>query len=207
MTMTGDQTPRMVVGLTGGIGSGKSAATHIFSSLGVDVIDADVMARLVVEAGSPALHAIAAHFGSGILQDDGQLNRSALRHRIFSDADEKTWLEQLLHPLIRQKIEEHLRSATSSYVILSSPLLLETGQDSLTDRILVIDAPEKSQIERTRLRDSTTADAVEAIMGAQWSRARRLSRADDVIVNDSDLTKLEREVRKMHERYCRELSK
>lgn len=197
----------MVVGLTGGIGSGKSAATHIFSSLGVDIVDADVIARLVVEAGSPALHAIAAHFGATILQEDGQLNRAALRHKIFSDAGEKAWLEQLLHPLIRQRIEDHLRSATSQYVILSSPLLLETGQDALTDRVLVIDAPKESQIARTRLRDNTTADAVEAIMGSQWSREKRLSKADDVIVNDGDIANLEREVRKMHERYSRGLSK
>lgn len=197
----------MVVGLTGGIGSGKSAAAHIFSSLGVDVIDADVMARLVVAAGSPALRAIHEHFGLDILQDDGQLNRAALRHTIFSNAEEKAWLEQLLHPLIRQKIEEHLQSATSDYVILSSPLLLETGQDALTDRVLVIDAPEQSQIERTRARDNTTVNAVEAIMKSQWSRERRLSKADDVIVNDGDLANLEREVRKTHERYCRELTK
>lgn len=205
--MTTKSSRRTVIGLTGGIGSGKSAATHIFASLGVEIVDADVVARTVVEPGSTALHEITLHFGPGILLDDGQLNRSALRHIIFSDAAEKVWLENLLHPLIREEINKRLRSAKSDYVILSSPLLLETGQDASTDRVLVIDAEEKMQIERTRARDNTSADAVEAIMGTQWSRARRLSRADDVIVNDGDLTHLEREVRKLHEHYCREYTK
>ncbi len=199
--MAGKRVPRMVVGLTGGIGSGKSAATHIFSSLGVDIVDSDVIARMVVEPGSPALQIIAKHFDPSILQDDGQLNRSALRHRIFSNAEEKAWLEKLLHPLIRQETELLLRSANSDYVILSSPLLLETGQDALTDRVLVIDSPEHQQIARTRLRDNTSTDAVEAIMATQWSRERRLRRADDVIVNDGDLANLESEIRKLHERY------
>ncbi|MDP1932693.1 MAG: dephospho-CoA kinase [Gammaproteobacteria bacterium] len=199
--------PRMVVGLTGGIGSGKSAATHIFSSLGVNIVDSDVVAREVVETGSPALQAIAEHFGPDVLQDDGQLNRAVLRNRIFSNADEKLWLEKLLHPLIRLETEKQLRSAQSDYVILSSPLLLETGQDVLTDRVLVIDAPELLQIERARLRDNTSTNAIEAIMASQWSRERRLRCADDIIVNDSDIANLEREIRKLHDHYCKDISK
>ena len=194
--------PHLIIGLTGGIGSGKSAATHFFSDFGIEVIDADVMARVVVERGKPALHSIEEHFGREILCADGSLDRSALRQRVFADHTERLWLEGLLHPLIRQEIERRLHSSRSLYAILSSPLLLDTGLDSLTDRVLVIDAPETLQIERTRLRDNTSSDAVATIIASQWNRNQRLARADDVILNDSKLEQLRDRVRAMHETYC-----
>ncbi|MES3007825.1 MAG: dephospho-CoA kinase [Pseudomonadota bacterium] len=194
--------PHLIVGLTGGIGSGKSAATQFFADLGVDIVDADVIARVVVEAGRPALQTIVDHFGQEILHTDGSLNRSVLRERIFSNPAERQWLEALLHPLIRQEITQQLHNASSLYVILSSPLLLETGQDTLTDRVLLIDAPEALQLARTRQRDNTTEEAVTAIMATQWSRAQRQARADDVILNDGDLPHLKNEVHALHETYC-----
>lgn len=192
---------RLIVGLTGGIGSGKSAATRIFQALGVDVVDADVMARKVVEPGTPALQWIAEHFGQQILKPDGSLDRAALRQRVFANPIERQWLESLLHPLIRKEIVQRLRAAGSAYAILSSPLLLETGQDALTDRVLLIDTPEAQQIERTRLRDGTSPEDVAAIMATQWSRSQRLVRADDVILNDGDLSQLESKVRALHQSY------
>lgn len=192
---------RLIVGLTGGIGSGKSAATRIFQALGVDVVDADVMARKVVEPGTPALQWIAEHFGQQILKPDGSLDRAALRQRVFATPIERQWLESLLHPLIRKEIVQRLRAAGSAYAILSSPLLLETGQDALTDRVLLIDTPEAQQIERTRLRDGTSPEDVAAIMATQWSRSQRLVRADDVILNDGDLSQLESKVRALHQSY------
>ncbi len=192
---------RLIIGLTGGIGSGKSAATQIFQALGIDVVDADLMARTVVEPGSPALQSIAEHFGQQILKPDGSLDRAALRQRIFAAPAERQWLENLLHPLIRKEIVQRLHKADSAYAILSSPLLLETGQDALTDRVLLIDAPEARQIERTCQRDGTSPEDVTAIMATQWTRSQRQERADDVILNDGDLHQLELKVRAMHQTY------
>ncbi len=192
---------RLIIGLTGGIGSGKSAATQIFQAMGIDVVDADLMARMVVEPGSPALQSIAEHFGQQILKPDGSLDRAALRQRIFAAPAERQWLENLLHPLIRKEIAQRLHKADSAYAILSSPLLLETGQDALTDRVLLIDAPEARQIERTCQRDGTSPEDVTAIMATQWTRSQRQERADDVILNDGDLHQLELKVRAMHQTY------
>lgn len=192
---------RLIIGLTGGIGSGKSAATQIFQALGIDVVDADLVARKVVEPGSPALQSIAEHFGQQILKPDGSLNRAALRQRIFAAPAERQWLENLLHPLIRKEIVQRLHKVDSAYAILSSPLLLETGEDALTDRVLLIDTPEARQIERTCQRDGTSPEDVTAIMATQWSRLQRQERADDVILNDGDLHQLELKVRAMHQTY------
>lgn len=192
---------RLVVGLTGGIGSGKSAASEHFAALGADVVDADRVSRQVVEPGSEALERIAAHFGRDILLPDGQLDRKALREIIFRDPAEKRWLESLLHPLIGREIARQLDQAGSDYVILESPLLLEGEQRRLTDRVLVIDVPEAIQIERTRQRDQTTEDAVRAIMDSQMPRRDRLAGADDVIRNDRDPTHLRREVETLHRKY------
>lgn len=194
--------PRLIIGVTGGIGSGKSAATGFFAAKGINVIDADVVAREVVMPGSEALAEIAAHFSEQILLPDGNLNRKAMRVRIFSDPEEKRWLESLLHPIIRNEIEQQLQRSNSPYVILSSPLLLETEQHRMTDRVLVIDTSEQQQILRTSARDDTSAGAVQAIMAAQLSRAQRLQRADDIIINDKDLAHLENEVNKLHKNYC-----
>jgi dephospho-CoA kinase len=190
-----------VLGLTGGIGSGKSAAAEHFIALGVHTVDADHAARWVVEPDRPALAQIAAHFGTQVLQADGQLDRTALRNRIFQHPEERRWLEALLHPLIRQEIISHLAKAESHYAILVSPLLVESGQHLLTQRVLVVDAPEQLQLERTMQRDSANAAQVQAILKAQASRAERLRHADDVLLNDRDINWLQAEVERLHRFY------
>lgn len=201
-----------VVGLTGGIGSGKSAATARLSAHGIDIVDADVIARQVVERGSEALALIAEHFGKGVLQEDGALDRAALRAKIFSDNAARHWLEALLHPLIRERIVHDLRQTSSPYCVLSSPLLLEAGQSSLVDSILLIDASEASQIQRTSERDKLDPQAVEAIIATQWSREKRQRHADHILLNEGSLADLEKEIDALHEEFlqqaamCRQLS-
>ncbi|WP_019410883.1 dephospho-CoA kinase [Pseudomonas psychrophila] len=190
-----------ILGLTGGIGSGKSAAAEHFAALGVHVVDADHAARWVVEPGRPALASIAQHFGDGVLQADGQLDRGALRSLIFRDPQQRLWLEALLHPLIREEIAHNLAQAQSPYAILVSPLLIESGQNATTQRVLVIDAPQALQIQRTLVRDNTSEAQVQAILNAQASREERLRHADDVLVNDTDLKTLKTEVERLHHFY------
>lgn len=190
-----------ILGLTGGIGSGKSAVAQHFIDLGVHLVDADHAARWVVEPGKPALAKIAEHFGPEVLQADGQLDRAALRKRIFADADERRWLEALLHPLIGQEISQYLARAESPYAILVSPLLVESGQRKLTQRILVVDAPEQLQVQRTMARDQSSSEQVQAILKAQASREERLRHADDVLLNDQDLPWLQAEVERLHAFY------
>ena len=190
-----------ILGLTGGIGSGKSAAAQHFVDLGVHLVDADHVARWVVEPGKPALEKIVEHFGSTMLQADGQLDRAALRSRIFADAEERRWLEALLHPLIGQEIIQYLARAQSPYAILVSPLLVESGQHKLTHRVLVVDAPEQLQIQRTMARDHSSDEHVQAILKAQASREERLSHANDVLLNDRDLHWLQSEVERLHAFY------
>ncbi|URN87690.1 MAG: dephospho-CoA kinase [Pseudomonas protegens] len=189
------------LGLTGGIGSGKSAAAQHFIDLGVHVIDADHAARWVVEPGRPALEQIARHFGQGVLQADGQLDRAALRRLIFEVPEQRRWLEALLHPLIAEEIVSHLARAESPYAILVSPLLIESGQSRMTQRILVIDVPQQLQIERTLQRDQISEQQVQAILQAQASREERLRHADDVLVNDRDHAWLRSEVERLHHFY------
>lgn len=190
-----------VLGVTGGIGSGKTAATNAFQELGIKVVDADLAARVVVEKGRPALAEIEKRFGSDILLGDGNLDRAALRKIVFEQPEERKWLESLTHPLIRNEIINGLQSATSPYAILSSPLLIESGQYQLVKRVLVIDVPEETQIARTCERDSNPEEQVKSIIAAQISRQDRLEKADDVILNDQDLTYLQNEVAKLHEVY------
>ena len=190
-----------ILGLTGGIGSGKSAAAEHFAALGVHVVDADHAARWVVEPGRPALSQIAEHFGEQVLQADGQLNRGALRALIFSDPEQRRWLEALLHPLIREEIANNLAQAQSPYAILVSPLLIESGQHTTTQRVLVIDVPQALQIQRTLKRDNTSEEQVHAILKAQASREDRLRHADDVLTNDRDLEALKTEVERLHHFY------
>jgi len=191
-----------VIGITGGIGSGKTAATDRFASHGVDVVDADLMSREVVKPGKPALVAIASRFGaSNILLEDGSLDRRQLRHIIFSDPQEKRWLESLLHPLIRDEIVQRLQRCKPPYCLLSSPLLLETDQRTLCDRVLLIDAPEQLQLARTQERDNTSEDAVKSIMSNQFTRQQRLSAADDIILNNSTLEALYAAVDEQHTKY------
>ncbi|MFO2464699.1 dephospho-CoA kinase [Pseudomonas sp. 15FMM2] len=199
--MTTSTVTPWVLGLTGGIGSGKSAAAQHFIDLGVDLIDADHAARWVVEPGRPALASIVEHFGAEILLPDGQLDRAALRKRIFQVPDERRWLEALLHPLIGDEIRSHLARARSPYAILVSPLLIESGQNRMTQRILVIDVPQSLQIQRTLQRDGISEEQVQAILKAQSSREERLNHADDVLVNDRDLAWLHSEVERLHHFY------
>lgn len=190
-----------VIGLTGGIGSGKTAVSDYFAQLGITVVDADVAARVVVEKGRPALTQIAEHFGSHILQPDGTLDRAQLRAEVFKDPAERQWLEGLLHPLIRQEIKDGLHNATSPYALLVSPLLVESGQSKLTQRVLVVDVPKELQLQRTINRDNNSPEQVKAIMAAQASRQQRLASADDVIVNDGTLEQLHQQVDALHVKY------
>lgn len=190
-----------VVGITGGIGSGKTAATDRFAALGIAIVDADIASRIVVEPGSPALQKIAEHFGAQILLSDGSLDRAALRKTIFAEPAEKVWLEQLLHPLIGAEIQRQLRNAQSPYVIFVSPLMTESSQHELCDRILVIDAPEEMQLQRTIQRDNNDAAQVQRIIASQTSRQNRLRYADDIIENTGSLESLTQHVKTLHERY------
>lgn len=190
-----------VVGVTGGIGSGKTAATERFAALGITIVDADIASRIVVEPGSAALIKIAKHFGPDILLTDGSLNRAALRKIIFDDLSEKNWLEQLLHPLIGQEIQRQLQTAKSTYVILVSPLLIESKQSKLCNRVLVVDAPEETQLHRTVLRDNNDTAQVQRIIASQASRQYRLQHADDVIQNNGSFEHLSQQVAELHTRY------
>ncbi len=189
------------IGLTGGIGSGKSAATATFQSLGITVIDADIVARQVVEPNNPALSAIVDHFGPTILNPSQSLDRKSLRQIIFSNPDEKHWLESLLHPLIRDSIIQQLSSSLSPYTILSSPLLFETNQHELVDRTLLIDAPVALQLQRACSRDDTDEEQIRSIIDQQMSRQCKTEKADDIILNNEDLQSLQRLVLKQHNIY------
>ena len=190
-----------VIGLTGGIGSGKSTVASIFVNLGIEVINADQLARDVVEPGSPALVTIVERYGEYILQEDGSLNRSQLREIVFADANEREWLEQLTHPLIAQLIKDQLRAVSSPYAILESPLLIETDQKELVDRILVIDIVEETQLQRTLARDDSTEATIKAIVNSQIPREQRLEAADDIVDNSAKFEATEREVLRLHDQY------
>lgn len=190
-----------VIGVTGGIGSGKSSVMRAFQAKAIEAVDADDMARVVVEPGQPALNVIAEHFGPDILTPEGTLNRPALRTIIFSDPDAKTWLEALLHPLINRELRSRLAAAQGPYALLVSPLLFETGQDKLVDRILVVDVPESVQLARASARDGADPEQIRRIMASQMSREERLRRADDVLDNSGDLADLERRVGELHGKY------
>lgn len=199
--MSATKSKALRIGVTGGIGSGKSAVTKMLEARGVLVVDADVIARLVVEPGTPALSHIAEHFGHTILQPDGTLDRAALRAKVFQDESERKWLESLLHPLIRTEIVRQLDLSETPYSVLSSPLLFETRQNILVDKVLLIDASEALQIERTQQRDNIDAIAVGAIIASQWPRAQRQAKADYIIDNDGTLRELEEAVEKMHQQF------
>jgi dephospho-CoA kinase len=190
-----------IVGLTGGIGSGKTTVANLFHDLGVQSVDADLVARDVVMPGETALVAITEHFGHGILQQDGQLDRAALRARIFADETEKQWLNQLLHPLIRQRLLQQLADCTSGYALLIAPLLLENKLQTYTDRVLVVDVPPELQLSRTIQRDGVPAEQVQNILNSQLSRPERLQGADDVLLNTVPLSQLQAQIQQLHQRY------
>ena len=187
-----------VVGITGGIGSGKSAVTDYLETRGITVVDADKVARVVVEPGTPALNAIAEHFGTDILLTDGGLDRAALRKIVFDNPDERKVLEGITHPRIRDEIARQLSEASSPYVVLSSPLLLESGQSTFADYVVVVDVPEEVQLRRTMARDDNSEALVKQIMAAQLDRKTRLSRADTSVTNDGSLEALYERVEKLH---------
>lgn len=192
-----------VLGLTGGIGCGKTAVSNMLEALGICVVDADIIARQVVEPGSEGLKAIVAHFGAGILLVDGNLNRSALRELVFSNTEHKNWLNTLLHPLIRQQIITDLNNATSPYVVLVAPLLFENGLDKYCNRTLLIDVPKNVQIERTVKRDNISLEQVNSIIAAQMSREQKQQQADDILNNDRSLTLVKHDLIALHKGYLK----
>ena len=189
------------VGLTGGIASGKSRVAEFFAALGVPVIDSDVIAREIVAPGSEGLAAIVRRFGPSVLRTDGQLDRRALRELVFADPAARGDLEAITHPLIRSRMHELNAEARGPYVINEIPLLAETGGRRDLDRVLVVDCPEALQVARVMARDHVDEAAARAVIAAQAPRSARLAIADDVIVNEGDLTTLEAAVRALHERY------
>jgi dephospho-CoA kinase len=194
------------VALTGGIASGKTTVATLFAARGVPLIDTDVIAREVVAPGQPALDAVVAAFGSGLLGTQGQLDRRRLRDLIFSDATARARLEAILHPAIRAEMERQSRAAAGHgpYQILVIPLLAEGGRRDHVDRVLVVDAPETLQIERLMARDAVTREQATAALQAQASREARLALADDVVVNTGNMAELERQVAALHEAYRRQ---
>lgn len=178
------------VGITGGIGSGKTALTDWLAGKGIVIVDADLASRTIVAPGQPALREIVDTFGSEYLQHDGQLDRAALRTLVFSDEEKRRQLERITHPRIREELARQMDSADSTYVVLSSPLLLESGQSTMVDLSVVVDVPEDTQIQRTMARDHNSRELVEGIMAAQLDRDTRLSRADIVIDNSGSLEAL-----------------
>lgn len=192
---------KFVVGLTGGIGSGKSTVADMFTALGVNVINADTLARKVVEPDQPALHSIAARFGDNILQTGGSLDRAALRKIIFSEPEHKDWLESLLHPLINNLLLVQIQESKSAYCILESPLLLETEQHQLVNRVLVIDVQEETQLSRAISRDGSDEAVIRGIIESQISRKERIQAADDIIDNEQSLGQLQSKVEALHKHY------
>lgn len=189
------------VALTGGIGSGKSTVADEFAHLGVTVIDADIIARQVVEPGTPALLAIAERFGPQMINDDGSLNRRRLRERIFAHSEDKAWLNALLHPLIQQETRRQMQASTSPYLLWVVPLLVENRLTDKADRILVVDVPRETQIERTIRRDGVSREHAEHILAAQATREQRLAAADDVIENMGSADAVASHVARLHDKY------
>ncbi|WP_369311940.1 dephospho-CoA kinase [Providencia rettgeri] len=190
-----------IVALTGGIGSGKTTIANEFAKLGVPLVDADVISRQVVEPNTPALEAIRSHFGNKIISLDGTLNRGLLREIIFSNPDEKKWLNALLHPLIQQETQKQLNQANYPYVLWVVPLLIENNNSHLANRVLVVDVTPEEQIQRTIKRDNISLEQIRNILEAQASREKRLSYADDIITNYTKDTDIQDKVANLHKQY------
>ncbi|MEZ8021745.1 dephospho-CoA kinase [Vibrio sp. 1F255] len=192
----------IIIGLSGGIASGKTTVANLFNEhFNIDIVDADIVAREVVALGSDGLKQITEHFGKSILLDDGTLNRSRLRELIFSDPKEKQWLNDLLHPMIRDKIDSDLSKVTSPYALLVAPLLVENQMQGMADRVLIVDVPTEVQIERTMSRDNVSKEQVAAILKSQASREQRLAVADDVIKNHTKNQELLPQITDLHQKY------
>ncbi len=191
----------LIIGLTGGIGSGKSSVSRVFASLGISVIDADSVARDIVKPGMPALSRIAQEFGPDAIGTDKQLDRQYLRDLVFEDEPARRRLEAIMHPLIRTEMFRRARDITSAYGVFEIPLLVETRQMDIVDRVLVVDCPEELQIERIKQRDQLPEDQIRAIMSAQATRHQRRNQADDIIVNDTSTELLEKHVQELHRKY------
>lgn len=193
--------PVFTVGLTGGIASGKSLAADAFISLGVPVLDADAVARDVVQPGTAALEQIAKTFGADYLQQDGLLNRAKLRQRVFNHPADLKKLEAITHADIRERLRAWRDAQTAIYCVLSVPILIESGMDALVDRILVVDAPVETQLQRLTQRDGVSAALAQQMLAAQTSREQRLQRAHDVIENGGSKSQLQAAVLKLHHFY------
>ncbi len=191
----------LIIGLTGGIGSGKSVASDKFKSLGITIVDADVASRTVVEPGKPALKEIQDHFGSGIITAEGKLDRNKLREIIATDAEERKWLESVLHPKIGEQITKEISESTSVYTLFVAPLLLETNSQEMCSRVVVVDVPKDVQIQRTAKRDKVSSNQVEQMVAAQMKREKRLEKADDVLLNNGTIEDLEKQVEELHKKY------
>jgi dephospho-CoA kinase len=191
----------LIIGLTGGIGSGKTVASDYLADKGIDVVDADRVAREIVAAGEPALDAIRRHFGEAVILPDGTLDRPALRARVFADPQQRAALEAITHPAIRERILQHLQAGSSPYILLVSPLLFETGQASFCQRTLVIDVDEATQRTRASSRDGVSAAQIDSIIAAQLPREERLKRADDIVVNHGVREDLYLQLDDLHRRY------
>ncbi|MEZ8652517.1 MULTISPECIES: dephospho-CoA kinase [Vibrio] len=192
----------IIIGLSGGIASGKTTVANLFNEhFNIDIVDADIVAREVVAVGSDGLKQITDHFGEAILLEDGALNRSKLRELIFSDPTEKQWLNDLLHPMIRNKIDSDLSKVTSPYGLLVAPLLVENQMQGMADRVLIVDVPTEVQIERTMSRDNVSREQVASILKSQASREQRLAVADDVIKNHTKNQELLPQITDLHQKY------
>jgi len=192
---------RFRVGLTGGIACGKSTVANLFAALGITIVDTDLLAREVVAPGSALLPQITAHFGAGVLQTDGSLDRGRLRELVFANPAERQWLERLTHPAIRELTDARCEQATGKYVIVAIPLLVETGGADRFDRVLVVDCAPEIQLARLQARDGSTRAQAAKLLAAQVTREQRLAVADDVITNDGDLFALREQVEKLHQKY------
>ncbi len=191
----------LIIGLTGGIGSGKSVASDKFKSLGITIVDADVASRTVVEPGKPALKEIEDHFGSGIITAEGKLDRNNLREIIATDPEERKWLESVTHPKIGEQITKEISESTSVYTLFVAPLLLETNSQEMCSRVVVVDVPKDVQIRRTAKRDKVSPNQVEQMVAAQMEREKRLEKADDVLLNSGTIEDLEKQVEALHKKY------
>ncbi|PCJ40677.1 MAG: dephospho-CoA kinase [SAR86 cluster bacterium] len=199
--MSTDNSLPLTIGLTGGIGSGKSNVSQFFAELGVPVIDTDQLSRELVKPGSPLLSEISKYFGNEILLPSGNLDRNSLRKKIFANPDKKQWLEQLLHPKIKELLLTQLTNYKNAYVVIVVPLLLESTNYNFINRVLVVDCSEELQLKRTAIRDQSKVAEIKKIINSQMPRTQRLSLADDIIVNQGSLNSLREKVLELHEKY------